>query len=948
MSDQDARLSTRWREKFEELESFCPWAGPRPLNPRLDSVAPYRFVARTHETMAFLNLLNENTLIVFHGESGAGKTSLLQMGLTQALVFNSFAPFVWRSWGGLGNQDPEEFLTRELAAAGQLHPAVIAELEEGRGLIDVLDELYGSRAVLVLDQFESLIRLGRGGFNRVAEWILSVNRGHTVRIVISLRSEYQHRLAKLIHRAKPFTTAYLELGPMDRGEQIERVILAPAEQDITSITGDAAGLLMTLWHDAVGSPSGSAQVGGEPGMSGILHEPPPLLAVQACLYALHQIARQRVGAEIAEVTEEDITVLVEAAKRDSDIAETRFDLFGYSFDLVIEGRLTHCMEACEALDPEAVDPEVGRGSIRAGVPAILRSLTRGCVIDAVDHLSSGGYKLERSIGDLLLRSKDREFRLAQWPRDDAMEAAQALVSLRSRPEFDYLAATREDLARILDWPIPLQESSAERDAAAHEGVQPVVPWLDDPDDVSAGAMLGFPSGELFLEVLRAFVFAIDWLETASIIEIVSGEDPAAVVAGHQGPVQDERGRIHPQGRTVVSLVHDGFGPALEAWATRVGTEPWIAVSSLVAFEGRRFDWASRSGAPFQNSQDNPRYLVNTRWRYCRIIGATFRSVVFMNCDFRGAIFQGCSFEGVTFVNCLLDGAVFERCTILGPTNIEFDFDAAWQDALEPPAEVAPAPPELVVGQDSLIQSRPEKPTSDLPSFIADGSDVARLVIELQWYRGERLGADCVYSPTSGVAAVPSSEADSISVSWYPQEHGLAMYGGRLSSLLMKDCVFSGGGQLALCHMAGSSLDLVEQGSGDVLLYYTTVRGVAVTEQVEDAMRDPGAVLRLDAYQCVLADAFFGDGLKGAVHILDSMVFGLSNASDSLAVTVNNCATSGADNVAVLANSPLFEGFGTGAPSSSAQALLAEKTERMTYRSVPARLEIRRRSAAAHD
>lgn len=862
-----------WRRLFDGLEKSCPWAGPRPQSRKLDSNAGHRFVERTDETAEFLNTVDENSLVVFHGESGAGKSSLLNMGLIDGLRDGGYSTYVWRDWGPIGVADPDQFLADSLRNSNQLHPAIVERLGRGDRLVPTLDAAYGERAVILLDQFESLIRQRSDAFSRMAEWVLQVNRSHSVRVVISLRSEYQHRLARVIHRAKPFTTSYFELRPMESAHQIRAVIDGPKEVGgISAIDEAAASLLMERWQEVKDRQ----------------HEAPRLLAVQACLYSLNLMARERSKTDDAVVTSLDVDTLYQDAQRRNGGGQSATDLFTYSFERAIEGRLRHCQDACDALGDR--------------IPLNLRSLTRASVVAAVGHLSSGGYKLERSVSDLLVRSLDREFRLAGWGVHTASTAIQSLTS--EHVDFDYLAVSRDELATACAVPRSTAEESTEapRRLAERQGVFPVVPWLDDPDDISAGPLLGFGHNDLLLEHLRAFRFAIDWLETAFLVNLVSGGDSV-----------------------IVSLVHDGFGGALETWADRVATEPMLAVSALVAYEGRRFDWSrpadSEAIEPFENGADTPGLLANLRWRYCRVIGTIFRSVVFLNCDFRGAVFQGCTFEGVTFVNCLVDGSSFVNCTIVGP------------------AVINTAPPDEEV----------ETSEVDLPGFLIDGPASATLAQELAWYRQGRAtgesAPDCIYSPTSGVAAVPWHRAavrEGLRP-WEAQRGGLVMYGGRLSSLMVSACTFEKGGELALCYMAGSSLDFAEQQSGRVSLYFSTVRGLAVTGPVEPGRRDAEASFTLEAYECVLAGTFFGEGLSGSVQLRESKILGISNASTSLVVELDDCKFANADNVEVKENSGRFQGFGTGTISEFAQMTLAEETRRMTYRSIPARLEVETRS-----
>ena len=135
-------------------------------------------------------------------------------------------------------------------------------------------------------------------------------------------------------------------------------------------------------------------------------------------------------------------------------------------------------------------------------------LTRASVVDASPHLSSGGYKLEREIGDLFARSKDREARLASWTRDEVGKAAAVLR--RHRDTVDLLAAPRAELASLLGMSDPDPSlDDVERGLAAKHGVYPI-PWLDDERDISAGAMLSYPRAACLIEQVPAYLFAAEW------------------------------------------------------------------------------------------------------------------------------------------------------------------------------------------------------------------------------------------------------------------------------------------------------------------------------------------------------------------------------------------------------------------------------------------------------
>jgi len=67
--------------------------------------------------------------------------------------------------------------------------------------------------------------------------------------------------------------------------------------------------------------------------------------------------------------------------------------------------------------------------------------------------------------------------------------------------------------------------------------------------------------------------------------------------------------------------------------------------------------------------------------------------------------------------------------------------------------------------------------------------------------------------------------------WAPQHGGLTMYGGRLSSLMVRSGRFRDGGELALRHIAGSSLDITEQGPAKIQIFGSSIRGLSISRRL---------------------------------------------------------------------------------------------------------------------
>lgn len=148
-----------------ELTKQNPWPGLRAFGENDREF----FFGRERETTELLNLVQRSPVVVLYGQSGLGKTSLLQAGLFPRLKALDFLPFRVR----LDHSDEAPPLARQitLAVAEELDRAQIIgpRPSEGETLweffhrVDV--DFWGPRnrlltPVIVLDQFEEIFTLG--------------------------------------------------------------------------------------------------------------------------------------------------------------------------------------------------------------------------------------------------------------------------------------------------------------------------------------------------------------------------------------------------------------------------------------------------------------------------------------------------------------------------------------------------------------------------------------------------------------------------------------------------------------------------------------------------------------------------------------------------------------------------------------------------------------------
>lgn len=856
----------QWKKNFLDKDT-CPWRGPKPMEPGDDDL----LIGRGDDRDRFAHEVLTHQLVILHGESGVGKSSLLNVGLVRDLTERGFQPIVCRNWtrNESSPDQPEDFVAakvaHELRSLGiDVHDAA------PQSMVEQVNENYGELAVLVLDQFEELIRHQRLFFKRAMDWIVELNSRYDIHVVISLRSEYVHRLKSLNARIRPFSMSTFELDPLTAPNHIRDIIASgnPGQLGSTaslregpdeaeraeagavglSISLEAIDLLLGEWDKTQEAEFRSA--------IGLLH-------LQGALYALH--ARAKPG----PIKIEHVRQIISAA------AQRQRDVFALGLIESVSRKLDLCEEACRDDDQASSLDEftiVG---------------TRAVVRRTVAHLSSGGFKLDREAWDLAKLALERELRILKEIKAEVAEKAfRRIYGLTSAASpapsgvVDLLSVPRADVAAKAGMRAPADMSPAS--PLADLGIA-VSPWEVDPEGLSAGPMFGYPAHEVVIEELRRFAFALEWLTTSSLIRPTS-------------PAVDS---------TMLSLIHDGFGEALENWADSEHTGPAEALVLLTGAQGDVFDWTRSDGGDHWEQFDGvgqDRTIVNLRWRNCRVT-ARFRHIVFANCDFRGTRFEGCRFEGAVFVNCLLDGATFGDCDVVGPVGA------------------------VATAYD----------TEGMPSFALTGLDVPTRDA-LSHYRGEDFSAPVLYSVTSGIAVTNRPWRRSKLLDWAPQRGGLTMYGGRLSSLMIRGGQFLDGGELALRHIAGSSLDITEQDAARIQIFGASIRGLSISRRVGDSGEQRGDI-ELTVLSSVLANTWLDEGLTGTARFDNSVVWQLLNVSERSCyqVKLENCTRYGAVNIETTANA------GPQAPFSEDGIVnrldVVHQARLMAYRREPAMVEL---------
>lgn len=819
--------------EIKRRNAACYWPGPWTL----DNTRAGQLIGREEDIGELVYLIRDRSLIVLSGDSGVGKSSLLAAGLIPALQADGYKTLVCNDWTD-GRSGPERsrglegvssFLTQKFDSDLERLGIVVPEPDD---LVTFLDDTYGSEVVLILDQFEEVIRQQPKLFRDLCDWIEKVADSSQVHVLVSLRSEYAHHLADL--RFNAYRREDQTIPAIRDIEKVRAIILsgrapagAPAGADSALITPDAVELIIDEWTRA-GAHELRSRI--------------RLLHLQALLYSLW--TRQPAGGTItAHSVQEFLDDARASARRHLEQAaasgaqpispeDLAISVFDWALANVVGVHVDLCGEIFDAIRAgDFVDLPLKEG--------VLHALVR-----LAEHLSSGGYKVDQEEVHLATLVLADELRTLGYnddsdndvdPEAEALRIIQAFAELTRATDFDWVAAPTRELVARLD--------------AVDEGVAGA---RFHKRGVAAGALLGATPKQALIEEARRFFVALAWLRAGSLIRSSPSDD----------------------GRSFVALSHDGFGRGLNEWADQNDARPETALYAVTAAFGRAYGWpAARVQDPelnplFRPDDGHPRLFVNLLWRACRIVGTPkrnihIRNVVFMNCDLRGTTFQHCTLQGVVFINCLMDGVQFEDCRIVGrATPLEL---------LEP----------------AKTKDR------ELPSFLwPDQDDVAATLnhyrvarpASAQWLHsatsGESVGVVELVESAGGADRAPYQVTEAqITARAEKQNGGLALFGGRLSSLAFYRCDFDQQAEVSLRHVAGTSLDFFEHEGGRVELYDVALRGVTISPPITASLEGAAPVhVEFEAVDSHLENVWFSSGLEGTAEIKNSIIWQLFNGS----------------------------------------------------------------------
>lgn len=451
---------SEWRERLGAM-SDCPWPGARPITLRPHGIGALH--RRNPDVRLIIRKIEDSDVVVVTGESGVGKSSLLSVGVVPQLEQRGFLVIPCDDWSSVEHLTEDASDGRRLVQAALLRqiPFTITPKDDFTETMRELDDRYPGRVVIVLDQFEEVLRYEPAVAHEVLEWVQDLIASSSARVLLSLRAEYGYHVlgglrlgaARLQHiQVDALTDEDIAIAIVTRGapEAHESFISRPAVEAITSAWTLAS-------HYDVG-----------------------LLHLQALMWSLWMTKQ---GNRI-ELT--DVRTLVPEAQ-DAKIV-------GAAFSRALAVSVQISLDQCH----DAGGP--APGSPDRTVDAVVESRAAGSIAGMILHLSNDGYKVNRErdvLARLALFSADHQ----EWEAP-LIGAEDALAKLRSRVD-----AAGDDGWLSLDRFELLPRAAL------------VWPWDLDPREQTAGPLIGARPEDAIFESFRAYYFGLEWLRACSIVRI---------------------------------------------------------------------------------------------------------------------------------------------------------------------------------------------------------------------------------------------------------------------------------------------------------------------------------------------------------------------------------------------------------------------------------------------
>ena len=231
LNDLEALLPTKHGRRLGAQE--CPYPGLSAF----EEGDSDRYFGRSREVTRAVGLLRDNALLAIVGPSGAGKSSFVRAGVIPELKSSGVH---WETFIIRPGRDPLSAITTlvENITGKQVdQPALVSRLRHEPGYLGQLlrnrARQKKARTMLMIDQFEELYTLvpsedERHIFTQILHGVAD-EPGSPLRLVLSFRSDFLHRIAENAAFADSVMHGLLLLGPPDK-EGLREAIVGPAEK----------------------------------------------------------------------------------------------------------------------------------------------------------------------------------------------------------------------------------------------------------------------------------------------------------------------------------------------------------------------------------------------------------------------------------------------------------------------------------------------------------------------------------------------------------------------------------------------------------------------------------------------------------------------------------------------------------------------------------------------
>lgn len=801
----------QWVDEVRRLEeSRSPWPGPRPLR---EADGEALLIGRTEDLEEILRLVRSVKFIHLIGRSGVGKSSLLAAGVVPNLRDKGFTVAMCRDWNAFADIAEGDF---DIALASALHESLPAaqrlRMSPNTDIFWELHDLHGA-GVIVLDQFEEFLRKEPDKRQAALDFLMNLHAESSVKIILSYRSEYLDLLDPLETDHRVAQQKSMKLGPIPVEAGLELIksprLPSDAPDDWSweeEITPAAAERIHALWSEGLQAPV-------------LDHVAVGTLHLQALLYVLANWADDDV------ITKAHVERFRQDAKEEGRTSPEQ--VMGFALEQAATMRLRRARQAGK-VDSVGMDEFLLRG-------------VSNLVARAVPHLSSGGFKVEQATSDLAETCLEDSLVPAEdLLRDLAVGGETAIADLVRAVLAVLTAGVFTDAPSEKTSPLSLdrQALALEADKRLSWGTEAWARLLaaeDSDRHTTCGPLMGLSPVAMVIEQLRRFAWVLVWLNHLNLVRIANAGD----------------------GEARVTLVHDGFGQALERWSDNFldGEGTW-ALFALATPEGESHRWGAPGVAPSADSRlgkrlrryqkdlsgaadaDQVTIHANLGLRGNAILFGHLSHVMFVNCDFRGTLFQGCTFESVTFLNCRLDGTLFSDCVIVGSRQSS-------EEGTVPIEEI-----------DGALPTRFDQLRTP-PQYVIDAQRATELADVMTRYRGAGAEGDLLLAQPPGNPCVTTADPGAGALFVHSAD-GLTIQGSRVSALTMRQTQFRGG-RLLFRRVRGAGIDLTGfEGDVQVDFQRSLLRHVAFSHH-----GTTDTPLQVRVQDCATAQWWVGAGFTGS-------------------------------------------------------------------------------------